>query len=241
MMFPDNKAYSLSDTIIGLHFGHAVEQMHKANQLLKKVKTGFEKEAITRASLSSILHSFCALESAVNMAGQQMFNNPISISYFPESKRTFTLTKFINSWNNSSIIDKVFVILECASREKISKKLESQLREFNLIRNWIAHGFSYVRTLSLEITEDPNVYNVTEVKGDIDWKSKFPNTKFKELKKLNARDAKIALEITLEILRLMSEISRQPFGFSFITNENKEKYYLLWKESFISPSFLELK
>lgn len=238
-MFPDNKAYTLSDTIIDLHLGHAVEQMHKANLLAKKAKTGFETNLVTRSSLSSILHSFCALESAINMAGQQIFNNPISNIYFPESKRNFTLNKFIKSWDNKSVLDKMMVILECAEREPLPKKLETQLREFNLIRNWIAHGFAYVTTLTVEETENPNILNITKTEGDIDWKSKFSNTKFNELKKLRAEDSQTALKITIEVLRIISGITDKVFHFS--TYENKQKVYILFRERFNNPDFLELE
>jgi hypothetical protein len=108
-------------------------------------------------------------------------------------------------------------------------KLENQLRELNTLRNWIVHGFSYKTTYLIE-PETEGVYNVVDMEDSVDWQKKFPNTKFKPLDRLGVEDARLALTIVLEILRIMSDSMHQPI--SICTYVPKANYKILFEDEF---------
>lgn len=233
--FSSGDLYTSTISLESLHLGHAVDQMRKSKVVFKTVENGWGKELVRRCAISSILHGFCALESAINYFGYEMFFYKDSKRYVPAKSRDYLLNKFLKKWDKTQVLDKLEFILSY-SKASLPEKLKNELRELNNLRNWIAHGFVYKTTLLLDPNdnsddnEQTQSYSVVDVEDDVDWKKKFPNTKFNPLAQLDFDDAQTALTIVLKVLKTFSETFSQPF--SLITCEYPADYMLLWKEGF---------
>jgi hypothetical protein len=236
----DGVLHIITKSIDSEHLGHAVDQMKKSKRVSQNAQTGFDKMLINRCALSSILHGFCALESIISHLGYEMFFHPKSERYIAPENREPLLKKYIRSWDKAACLDKLSVILFYVANLELTPNLDTRLRELNTLRNWIAHGFSYTTTFLLEPKGDsePNTYTVVDMENSIDWKSKFPNTKFKPLDKVDYEDAQIALAIVLEVFKLISECIRQPF--SLVTCEYDPNYQVLWEDKFDISKILQL-
>jgi hypothetical protein len=184
-----------------------------------------------RYAMSSILHSFCSLESAINEIGKELFWEPASTIYIAD--KNLLLREFIKSWDKKSVLDKLGVILECKNVQ-LRPKLMVKLRELNNLRNWIVHGFVYEITLLVEPKlvdgTDPE-YQVLDQDYNVKWKQKFSNTKFKPIKELNYKDAKTALVIILDTLKV--EVAKTfSRGYTVVTCENGQKIHFLLPKMF---------
>jgi hypothetical protein len=234
----DDELHTITNSLEMMHLGHSVDMMRKSKKVFETAKTGWDKELVNRCVVSSILHGFCALESVINLFGNEMFFHQDSKRYIPPEKRGFLLKKFIETWNKAPSIEKLRVILAHSGNSELSAlpaKLDNELRELNNLRNWIAHGFIYTTTFLLEPTEGGNTeqdqsYTIHDMEDSVNWQRKFPNTKFKSLKELNYEDAQIALTIVLKTLKIISENFSLPFHL--ITCEYPPNYKLLWKKTF---------
>ncbi|KXK15413.1 MAG: hypothetical protein UZ14_CFX002000434 [Chloroflexi bacterium OLB14] len=233
--FSSGDLQSFTVSLEELHLGHAVDLMRKSKVVSKNAKTGWETSLVHRCAISSILHGFCALESAINYFGHEMFFNKGSESYVPIEKRDYLLNKFLKKWDKSEALEKLEFILSY-SKVSTPEKLRNELIELNNLRNWIAHGKVYITTFLLDPKDDPDndeetqTYSVVDMEDSVNWKGKFPNTKFKSLGKLNFDDAQIALTIVLNTLKILSETFKKPIDL--MTCEYPASYDLLWEENF---------
>lgn len=233
--FSSGDLQRLPVSLDALHLGHAVDLMRKSKLVSSGATTGWEKELVQRCAVSSILHSYCALEGTINYFGYEMFFYKDSKRYVPVEKRDYSLTKFIKNWKKANALDKLELIFSL-SKITLSEELQNKLRELNNLRNWIAHGFVYSTTLLLDPYDSPDndentqSYLIVDTEDDVDWKRKFSNSKFKPLAKIDFDDAQIALTIILEVLKIFSEKFMHPINL--VTCEYPPKYQLLWKESF---------
>src|SRR5262249_43661113 len=127
---------------------------------------------------TSILHGFCALESIINDLGYEMFFHPESARYVHPEKRDVLLKRFVQSWDKNVSLDKLDLILSYSLNRSLPSQIKSKLRELNILRNWIAHGFTYTTTFLLEpnTDRDNGGCNIVDRQDSVDWKSKFPNT-----------------------------------------------------------------
>ena len=163
------------------------------------------------ASVSSIIHSYSALESVVNMAGHQMFFEEESPLFVPPQRRSYTLKRVVASWKNTTCIDKLNIVAEQVPDVTVPDNLSAELRELNNLRNWIVHGFVYRSTVLLEAKpEEPGVYTVIDREDSVDWRVRFPNTKFHALDQLDATDARKGLIIALKVILLVHAILNTP-------------------------------
>ena len=157
------------------------------------VVANFEKKVV-----SCILHSYCGLEAALNVTGYQLFLNAKSPRYIPPAKRDLALKRLIKSWEiNLAATDKLHYILS-VSGKTLQPKLGNELRELNILRNWIAHGFVFTSVILLEKQPDGSLLGVDR-EDSIDWERKFPNTKFQPLMVLQLVMRPLLLELFLSV------------------------------------------
>ncbi|MDP8206237.1 MAG: hypothetical protein P9L92_06205 [Candidatus Electryonea clarkiae] len=162
-------------------------------------------------SISSIIHSFSALESVVSETGHQLFFEEDSYLYVPREKRNFALRKVVSNWKYTSCLDKFHLIVEQISTKAAPLKLAAELMELNNLRNWLLHGFVYKATLLLEKkNEEKGTFTLVDREDSVKWSNKFPNTKFSALDELDECDAKKALIISLSAIKLMYEYRQEP-------------------------------
>ena len=221
---------NLEDNIVTITLSLTSDHLSLAIEALHRAKTLDQRR---RDAISAIIHSFCGLESAVNFIGYEMFDNKDSQKYIEKDKRNLPLDRFIKSWNASlPFMDKLNYLFSI-KKESIPAKLQNELRELNNLRNWLSHGFSYQNTLLIELDKtDKSKGTVIDSEYNIDWKKKFPNTKFKSLDNLDEVDAEKSLRIVLDMLQRLSVISEQPFNL--ITYFNKPKFHMIFKDTDIN-------
>lgn len=182
-------------------------------------------------SISSIIHSYSAMESIVSETGHQVFFEEDSYLYVSVEKRSFALRKVLSNWKYASCLDKLNIIIEQASNALLPPKLSAELNEFNNLRNWLVHGFVYKSTLLLEKENgEEDTFTLVDREDSVDWSSKFPNTKFSALDELNENDAKKALVISLSVIKFIYQYRKEPFlllsyyygpHYHLVTDEDK--------------------
>jgi hypothetical protein len=239
-MVVDGELHTLTHSLEMEHLGLSVDLMRKSRVASKSKLTGWQTMLVNRYALSSILHAFCALESTINFLGYEMFFQADSKIFIGCDERTPLLQKYIKSWDNKPASDKLTIVLNQYGCDEIPAKLENELRELSLLRNWITHGFSYTTTLLLEPKDSrygETEYTVVDSEDSIDWEKKFPNTKFKPLRLLDYKDAKTALGIVLKVFKIISECFDKPF--SLVTCEVSPEFKILFKDSFDISAILE--
>lgn len=211
------------------HLSHAIDLMRMAKNYFGRSPSPSERELAKRFILSSIIHAFSGLESVVNLLGFELFSNPDSQKFIPLEQRDFLLKRLAKSWDVVPSIDKISFILSHSSKTSLPAPLENKLRELNILRNWLVHGFSYKKTFLLE-PKNSGTYNVVDTEDSVDWAKKFPNTKFKPLNDLDVDDAILALTIVFETLKLLSDSVVRPL--SLLTCVPEQDYQILFMESF---------
>lgn len=184
------------------HLAQAIDELRRA--LDGKPRENHDDFIVEwRLSTSSILHAVSALESLVNYFGFELYQNKKSENYVSENDRSFALKKVVRSWNNSPLLDKLNLILEQSYSQPLDHKLENEFQELNTLRNWLIHGTPYSLTYLHELIweSEDNVRGIIhDVEDTIDWKRKFPNTKFNPPGNVQKEDAKKAFEIVLKIV-----------------------------------------
>jgi hypothetical protein len=159
--------------------------------------TGLDWRVRSHAALSSVLHGFCAFETSVNEAGYNLFFNPNSPSYVPPPSRGHLLNKAVAGWRNLACLDKYALIFDVALGEKAPVRQEGGLRELNLLRNWIAHGFVFETTV-LVTPSDIDTFTEIDREDTAGWASKFPNLKFNRLDELDHTGSRKAIVTVID-------------------------------------------
>ncbi len=161
--------------------------------------------------MSSIIHSYCALESAINEIGYAAFFEEDSALYVNIQNRVYTLRKTIANWKTVSCIDKLLIIVESLSGTTIPNNQIDELRELNNLRNWLVHGFVFKSTVLLEQNpSESGTYTQVDREDSINWSQQFRLTKFNSIDELDVEDARKALIIVLRILQKIMGIENKP-------------------------------
>ena len=105
--FSSGDLHTTTNSLEEMHLGHAVDLMRKSKAISETAKTFWEKQTINRCAISSILHSFCTLESTINLFSYEMFDNKDSQRYVSIDNRDYLLTKFLKSRDRSEALDKL--------------------------------------------------------------------------------------------------------------------------------------
>ena len=157
--------------------------------------------------------------------------------FIPADQRIFALQKLSQQWARLSFIDKLRLLISTFDPAVIAPSDDAKIRELNLLRNWIAHGFCYQTTFLLETDEeeDTGIYRVADQEDSVSWATKFPNSGFKSIAELDHRDARLALEIVLTLLRQLATWSHQPF--SVVTYRGGPQYRLIFDQADVIMCF----
>ncbi len=188
------------------HMGRAVELYFDSVSLEEKRAKPLDWVRARRSALSSIIHAYCGLESAINAIGYELFFNPDSNIYVPSERRDFPLTRMIDTWHGRmQSVDKLQFILSHGAKEEISPLLTAEVLEINNLRNWIVHGFSFKRTVLVEPKEEEEgVFTEVDREDTVRWEEKFPRLKFNPLDRLAPDDARKVLSVVLRSLKVLS-------------------------------------
>jgi hypothetical protein len=175
-------------------------------------------------ALSVILHSYSALEATVNYRGHQLLFSSENPNYIPPAERDIALDFLAKSWPRMlQVPEKVKFVIERAG-SKLPPRLETDLRELGLLRNWICHGVVVSTTLlvspsplneELAVTSTADCLEVWDRQDSIDWVAKFPNTRFQSFDRLGYSDGFTALRITLECIVLLIGAGAVPLVLSY--------------------------
>jgi hypothetical protein len=179
-------------------------------------------------TISSIIHSYCAIESTVNTIAYGIFRREDHPHYIAPIHRSFLLKKCLSNWKTLQFIDKFCLLFDCAKQVQPSENVLADLRELNNLRNWIVHGFVYKKTLLLEKTSEGEYEGVDE-EDEINWLGHFPKNHFNPLDQMDERDARKVLLIALRALALVQVTlerlfvvtsNRTPSRFTLVTDTN---------------------
>lgn len=228
-MIIEGELHTVTRDLSLTHLGCAIDLLRSARAALKDSTNPQRSTVAHRASISSIVHAYAALESHINHFGFELFTHERSPLYIAVEKRSFLLKRFIQSWNSVQFVDKLLYLVTDFGALSFPEKLRQEVRELNTLRNWLVHGFSYSTTLLLQPSGD-DTYDVVDTEDSVDWRQKFPQTKFRAVDELSTDDAAVALRICLEALRLVSEAFNQPIAV--VTLSPAVHYQILFRESF---------
>lgn len=161
---------------------------------------------VRRWSLSSVLHAFCGLDSAVNQVGHEILFDADSPRYIPHSDRDLVLSRFVQGWSiKLPCVEKVKYVLSVEGKT-LDARLENEIRELNTFRNMIAHGSIY-RSVILAVKQPEGHSREVDREDSVDWIRKFPNSKFNATDLIDESDARTANRIALEAVKLITEDS----------------------------------
>jgi hypothetical protein len=135
-------------SLYSLHLGLSVDEMREATELMRNPNSSHNSLLAHRLTISSILHSFCSLEAFVNYLAYHRFFYPESEDYIPEDKREYLLSRQLRLWDRITCIEKINLLILSYGSEVLDRDLELRILELNTLRNWIAHGITYL-TVSL--------------------------------------------------------------------------------------------
>jgi hypothetical protein len=203
--------WTYSQSLTSTHLEAAIGALTEAGRLrLSNADVGHAKKEHHK-SVSAILHSYSALECALSLIGHEIFVDPESKRYILPQERDVGTDMLAKGWFRTvPVADKLRFVLLRGDRSMPSK-LESQLREFGNLRNWVAHGFVYKTTLLLSRKDDKSSFDVVDQEDSIDWGTRFPNTKFRAIHGLQYEDGITALGIVFASLREIAAVTGDVF------------------------------
>jgi hypothetical protein len=182
------------------HLSHAASLLRTTRELTISPPNAWSWIVAKWQAMSSILHGYCGLESALNLIGYNLFFDTSSPKYVSPAQRDVPLRRLIKSWGTTlPATDKLRYIL-AISGKTLPSRLESEIGELNTLRNWIAHGFPFKRTLLLE-QQPSGTFLEADREDSVDWQSRFTNTKFNPPDELEYQDAHTALRIVLDCMK----------------------------------------
>jgi len=209
----DGELITHTVSLTQVHMSQAIDTYLRARDEASSKSKPYGWIQSTYNSISSIMHSYSAMESVISGTGHQVFFEDHSDLYVSGEKRNFALTKVINNWKYASCLDKLNIIIEQISQNTLPSKLTAELSEFNNLRNWLFHGFVYKSTLLLEKhNEEEGTFTLVDREDSVDWERRFPNTKFSALDNLSHGDAKKALLISLSVINFIYRFRKEPFS-----------------------------
>jgi hypothetical protein len=140
--FEELQGFTLS--LVSDHLSLATHLLSESN---KRAGAPWHWMQSHRQAVSSILHSFLALESAINLIGHKLFFDPSSPDYISPENRDIPLKLMIDRWwTTLSWRTKLKYILSI-NNCTLDPKLEQELLECARMRNLIAHGNPYKQTI----------------------------------------------------------------------------------------------
>lgn len=217
----DDSLVEFKNDLVATHLSQAIFCMSKASYYHHSVQN---KQFI----ISCIIHFNCAIESLVNLIGDDLLFDSTSKISIPNKSKDLPLKKFISAWGKSlSLEEKINFLCEKLCLKDINERLINEIKELNKLRNLVVHGKIY-KTLYLQQNNHDDSYSILDVEHDIDSKKLFPNSKLNIPSELSINDCKIALRICLKSLLALSKVNNimisywllntKPETFAFIDN-----------------------
>ena len=192
------------------HLGLALDLLYRSRDLSMRPERPWSWILAGRSALSSVLHSFAGLESAVNLIGHQLFFDTDSPRFIPHESRSIPLKRMLKAWRAAlPLADKLNLVLS-VSDCSLPPGLENELRELTTLRNWIAHGIPYKSVVLVQPQADGTLLEVDR-EDSVDWPTKFPNTKFHSPDMFDHNDAYTANRIVFEIIRFLATATDELF------------------------------
>lgn len=211
----------LTNNLSNSHLGYSIDLMRSSKESSQAKKPKFSWVFTRRQATSSILHAYMGFESIVNRIGYDLYVLKDSPRYIPEDKRNLPLRRFVKAWDKSvSIIEKFEHILEIKS-VTADQRTRNEIGELNNLRNMLVHGVCYVTTILV----DPETSIVEDREDTINWKKKFPHTKFNAIDELDYQDAVKVIEIVFKCLRIISATYKEPITMETYYKK-AERFYI---------------
>lgn len=200
----DFSKYDIKHDLTGIHFSQAIFCLGKSTQSKHPVEN-------TPFVISSVIHSYFTIESAINLVTDDIMFNEKSQLFIKKEDRPIELRKFFSNWRNIFFEDKLTFLIERFTLSEISKELIEEIKELNRLRNLIVHNKIYRAFYSQpEIEENPRIW---EVEYELNTKEIFPKTKFNLPKDSNVLDSYKAFRICLKLLIIFS--NKFPIGILY--------------------------
>jgi hypothetical protein len=207
---PQEGLWTFYQTLTATHLQAALETLHDARERLASDSDHVRHIKARHSAISAIIHCYCALESALNLLGHEMFDDPESRRYICPQHRDVPLELLVKAWSRKlPIVEKLRFVVSRAGLT-CSASLAAQLAELTTLRNWLVHGFIYKTTLLLSRTGDTS-FNVLGREDSVEWQKRFPNSKFQPFDLLSYEDGVTALRIVFEALKQLSAATEESF------------------------------
>jgi len=239
---PKIEAYDVPITLFDNFLAQAIDELQRAGDMSAK-KTYKELKIESRYAISSIIHSFLALDSLINYLGFELFfsSHPEPDVFIDETERSYALKHVLKLWRNQrlSVLEKIDLILAEKKLQPLNSNTVLKIKELNNLRNWVVHGKPYSMTLYAEnVWEGLWLHSTLKDVEDDFGKDKFPITKFNSPANLNKNDAKTALIIVLEVITFIIP-NFQWFHPTIVTFHGGEKQHWLGYDSTVETLIQE--
>jgi hypothetical protein len=233
-MTQDKTHHKFTISLWGMHLANAMEQFARAREMdTKRETTLFNSTLVLRTAMSSILHSFCALEAFLDQFASELFRNELSGVYLAQHQRNDKLQALNKYWQQTRILEKFESLLNEFRPDIDHTQWKHSLTELNQLRNWIAHGKSYIETVELttEIEEGLVTSTGEHVSSNIDWELKFPFTRYNKVDELDSQDALKTLSIVITAIQVFLDQTSTKGFFIGITGNKKFNVVFLKADS----------
>jgi hypothetical protein len=202
--------HTYTQDLTAIHLGAALGCLYQARQGAAQPDKPLGSDGVPmrlirvrQLAISSIMHCYSGLESAINSAGYRLFSDQESPRYITE--RDLPLKRFIEAWNKTlPLVDKFCFLLENSGKD-VPRELAQPVRELASLRNWIVHGFNYKTTILCQESPDRQALLVIDREDSCNWSEKFSQTRFKSLDMLDSDDADKANRIVVQALVALAD------------------------------------
>lgn len=203
-------------TLVGDHIALAVDLLLDSRQFSE---TPWMWRYSHRRAMSSILHAFLGLESAINLIGYELFFDPSSPRYIMPADRSIPVKLMVDRWSNGLSWSVKLDYILSAYNYSIDEHLKQELLECATIRNLIAHGNPYKQRILL----GKDLLSVRVVDREIIFdSSKFSHTKLKSPSFIEYHDAYTVNRIILNTLKVLAIHTGNQFMISPTDDKDNE-------------------
>lgn len=202
-------------TLYADHLGQAIDQFYLSISTDSNTDSSIYSH---RCAVSSIIHGYSALESVLNFIAYRTFSLESSCEFIPKEQRTVTANLCNRSWNDLGVIEKCNKIIETYGGIALQENLTAQLKELNILRNWIVHGNCCHSTiLTTPSPEDNIVYTIIDEepgKKLSELRKKFPLCHFNDPLAICYTDTRTALTVIIQALYCLAKSTKLKWSYT---------------------------
>ncbi len=209
----------------GTHLGQAADCLFLAFELNAGNGNVHARYREHRNSVSTVIHSFCAFEHAVNLFLFYKYVHGDNAMFVPLESRSVLELKFSSSLQDQDIITKMNYLCESLPDWKIRAGMSNRLSETRLLRNRLCHGFTEEKHLLLSLVEgtasdDGKVVTAEYRQVDAEyspsgdkkeWRKVVPLTKYSHPDSLGYDDGMTAFQVCAQAIDYLGD----KFGLDF--------------------------